>query len=162
MKFGWRSFSFSAHSVGHLLGDRRPFGSACGRSCNLDRAMHETRRAILQKLIRRFNAEKEMDSPSHPSTSNTDRFTRVFVYWLDLQNAIQARQVHVNREKGCTPWACPESRVREAWQALTYPRNVLALEEFFYHLTDDSQLDLARKALEACRQRAKADPGERT
>ena len=114
------------------------------------------------KLIPRFNMQSAKQVEVHfvhsdPSTKegDTDRFNRVLALWLDLQNAIQARPAHVNREQGCTPWKCPDQRVRDNWENFTHPRNALALEEFFYQLSDRSQLELASKALQVCRERRK-------
>jgi len=117
---------------------------------------------LLMKLIPRFNMQSAKQVEVHfvhsdPSTKegDTDRFNRVLALWLDLQNAIQARPAHVNREQGCTPWKCPDQRVRDNWENFTHPRNALALEEFFYQLSDRSQLELASKALQVCRERRK-------
>ncbi len=82
---------------------------------------------------------------------NTEKVERVLALWLDLQNAIQARKTHVKREEGCTPWACPDQHVRNAWGKLTDGRNALAFESLFFHLAEGSQLGLAREALQACR-----------
>jgi len=126
------------------------------------REMWEMRRNILMKLIPRFNTESAKQVEVHfvrPDAStkegNPDRFDRVLALGLDLQNAIQARPAHANREQGCTPWQCPDQRVRDNWRNLTHPRNALALEEFFYQLSDRSQLELASKALQVCRERRK-------
>lgn len=82
---------------------------------------------------------------------NTEKVERVLALWLDLQSAIQSRKTHVKRQEGCTPWACPDSQVRQAWQKLTDGRNSLAFERLFFQLGEGPQLGLAREALQACR-----------
>jgi hypothetical protein len=130
----------------------------------MSRVMCEIRRSILMKLIPRFNTESAKQVEVHfirsdalTNEGDTDRFNRVLALWLDLQNAIQARPAHVNREQGCTPWKCPDQRVRDNWQNLTHPRNARALEKFFYQLSNRSQLELASKALQVCRDRRKKE-----
>lgn len=82
---------------------------------------------------------------------DTTRLNRVLALWLDLQSAIQSRSSHVNREKGCEPWACPDQRVREAWRNLAQPRNAMGLEELFCQLPHGPQLEMVRKALQDSR-----------
>lgn len=82
---------------------------------------------------------------------DTEKFERVLALWIDLQNGIQSRKWHVKREEGCTPWACPDQRVRKAWEKLTDGSNALAFERLFFQLAEGPHLGLAREALQACR-----------
>ncbi len=41
--------------------------------------------------------------------------------------------------------------VRAAWEALTNPKNVLALESLYYQLPEGPLMETARKALQMCR-----------
>ena len=122
--------------------------------------MEGIRRSILEKLIRRLAGS---DHPlanlrvEPPTESNTDRFDRVLALWIDLHRAVMARSEHVNRPNGCSPWNCPDPRVRAAWQALTSPKYVHALENLFYQMPEGAQMELARKALQVCRERQKPD-----
>jgi len=87
---------------------------------------------------------------------DTERFDRVLALWIDVQRAIQLRQSHDRKPEGCTPGNCPDTRVRAAWQALTNPKNVLALESLYYQLPEGPQMEMARKALQVCRERRDA------
>jgi hypothetical protein len=119
--------------------------------------MEEIRRSILEKLFRR------LAKPDHPlanlhsqprsTETDTDRFDRVLVLWIDFQRAVLARTEHANGHNGCSPWNCPDKRVRDAWQDLTHPRNALALESLYHQTPEGPQLELARKALQFCRER---------
>jgi hypothetical protein len=121
--------------------------------------MQETRRSILRKLSSQHNHSNTATESSLPAGSqvegDTERFDRVLALWLDLQNAIQALGEHVKRESGCTPWTCPDHRVRDAWQNLTNPQNSLALEQLFLQLGEGRQLEMVRHALQVCRSRCK-------
>lgn len=86
---------------------------------------------------------------------DTDRFGRVLALWIDVQRAIHLRETHERKPEGCLPWKCPDPRVRDAWDALTNPKNVFALESLFYQLPEGPQMELARKALVMCRERQK-------
>lgn len=93
---------------------------------------------------------------------DTQRFDRVLALWIDVQRAIHLKESHETRLEGCTPWNCPDKSVRDAWEALTHPKNVLALESLYYQLPEGPQMEMARNALQACR-RADNDgtPGRR-
>ncbi len=66
---------------------------------------------------------------------------------------MQSRRQHVDRERGCTPWTCPDQGVRDDWQNLSHPRNAVVLEGLFYQLADGQQLEIVRQALRLCRDR---------
>lgn len=87
------------------------------------------------------------------TTGNTERYDRVFALWVNLQKAMQYRWNDEAREDVPTPWDCQDSRVRKAWDALTHPRNEVALEILTYQLPEDAQLEIVRKALQVCRAR---------
>lgn len=57
------------------------------------------------------------------------------------------------REGTQSPWECEDTRVRRAWEALTNPRNELALEILSHQLPGGSQLKIIRKALQVSRDR---------
>lgn len=87
------------------------------------------------------------------TTGNTERYDRVLALWVDLQRAIQFRWSNEVRESVTTPWDCEDVRVQRAWDAFTHPRNELALEILTCQLPEGQQLETARKALQACRER---------
>ena len=84
---------------------------------------------------------------------DTERFDCVLALWIDVQRAIHFRESHDREPEGCTPWNCPDARVRAAWEALTNPKNVLALESLYHQLPEGPQMEMARKALQICRDR---------
>jgi hypothetical protein len=112
--------------------------------------MEEIGRGIFEKMRRRLMEETRrcMDEKG-----DTERFDRVLALWIDVQRAIHLRERHDTRPNGCTPWNCPDKRVRAAWKALTNPKNVLALESLYYQLPEGTQMEMARKALQICRER---------
>jgi len=113
--------------------------------------MEEIRRSILEKVCRRMAEQYGLRQQG-----DTERFDRVLALWIDLQQAIRLKVAHELRPGGCTPWNCPDKSVRHAWEALTHPNNVLALESLYYQLPEGPQMEMARKALQACRQRRDA------
>jgi len=88
---------------------------------------------------------------------DTERFDRLLALWIDVQRAIHLKGSHEMRAEGCTPWNCADKSVRDAWEALTHPKNVLALESLYYQLPEGPQMDMARNALQACRKRRDAE-----
>lgn len=50
--------------------------------------------------------------------------------------------------------------VQDAWDKLTDPKNLLALESLFYQLPEGPQMEMARKALQVCRDRSARTPAE--
>ena len=85
---------------------------------------------------------------------NTDRMHRVLLLWLEL-NRVAARAYgpgHRRRE----PWTTDDTVVRNAWERLTDPANLLALEQWLCQSAEGEQAEWARKALQVCRERDKA------
>jgi hypothetical protein len=86
--------------------------------------------------------------------NHTDRIHRLLLLWLDLQNAMtRCRPRQSESEKPPDPWNSPHSNVREIWDQLTHPDNLLGLEEWLCQCSDGQTAEWARKALLACRQR---------
>ena len=100
--------------------------------------MEQIRRNILEKLRRRF-AKMEQ--------GNTERFDRVLALWIDLQRAILSRKKSEDPKGDCAPWKSTDKSVQDAWDKLTDPKNLLALESLFYQLPESPQMEMARKAL---------------
>jgi hypothetical protein len=50
--------------------------------------------------------------------------------------------------------------VRDAWDKVTNPGNLLALESLFYQLPEGPQMEMSRKALQVCRDRTARTPPE--
>jgi len=118
------------------------------------RKMEKIKHGILVKLRRRLAEEAGCCAVK---TGDTQLFDRVLALWIDLQTAIRLKQPHEIRPEGCTPWNCPGKAVRDAWEALTHPNNVFALESLYYQLPEGPQMEMARKALQVCRQRRDAE-----
>ena len=91
--------------------------------------MEEIRRSILEKLRRRFAEES-----STMEKGNTERFDRLLALWIDLQRAILSRARPEDQKGDCAPWDSADKGVHDAWDKLTNPTNVLALESLFYQL----------------------------
>lgn len=113
--------------------------------------MEQIRRSILEKLRRRF-AKMEQ--------GNTERFDRVLALWIDLQRAILSRKKSEDQKGGCAPWKSTDKSVQDTWDKLTDPKNLLALESLFYQLPENPQMEMARKALQVCRDRSARAPAE--
>lgn len=113
--------------------------------------MEQIRRNILEKLRRRF-AKMEQ--------GNTERFDRVLALWIDLQRAILSRKKSEDQKGGCAPWKSTDKSVQDTWDKLTDPKNLLALESLFYQLPENPQMEMARKALQVCRDRSARAPAE--
>lgn len=111
---------------------------------NSEPAMEQTRRNILEKLRRRF-AQMEQ--------GNTERFDRVLALWIDLQRAILSREKSEDPKGECAPWESANEAVRDAWSKLTDPSNLLPLESLFFQLPEGPQMEMARKAVQFCRER---------
>ena len=118
------------------------------------RKIEEIKRTIYDKLRRRL---AHQSGSCMTRTVDTEQFDRLLALWIDLQRAMHLREKHDIRPGGCTPWNCADKSVRDAWQALTHPKNVLALESLYYQLPEGPQMDMASKALLACRQRRDAE-----
>lgn len=116
--------------------------------------MEEIRLSILEKVCKRM--AEEYGIQMRPQ-GDTERFDRVLAIWIDVQRAFHLRESHDTKPEGCTPWNCPDARVRAAWDALTNPKNVLALESLYYQLPEGPQMEMAREALQVCRQRRDAE-----
>jgi hypothetical protein len=119
--------------------------------------MEEIKRTIYEK-VRRHMAEG--GEPCMGERGDTERFDRLLALWIDVQRAIHLKGAHEARPQGCTPWNCPDKSVRDAWEALTHPKNVHALESLYYQLPEGPQMEMARKALLTCRQRRDAGLGK--
>lgn len=118
---------------------------------NSDPDMEQIRLNILEKLRQRF-AKMEQ--------GNTERFDRVLALWIDLQRAILSREKSHDPNGECAPWESTDKSVRDAWDKLTSPNNLLALESLFYQLPEGPQMEAARKAVQFCRERQTRKPGE--
>jgi len=57
------------------------------------------------------------------------------------------------RAQDWAPWNSANESVRDAWDKVTNPSNLLALESMFYRLPEGPQMEMARKALQVCRDR---------
>lgn len=109
------------------------------------------KRSIFEKVRRRLAEDQEYIRLIEQG--NTERFHRVLSQWIELQRVIQERDHRNCATNQCTPWQCPDKRVREAWDRLTDPRNAVPLENLFYQLPEGPQLELVREALKVCRDR---------
>lgn len=109
--------------------------------------MEEIGRRIFRNLRRRLVEETMKEQ------GNTEKFDRVLALWIDLQRAIYLRERRDRKQNECVPWDSSDTRVREAWDALTEPTNVLPLESLFYQLPEGPQMEMARHALQASRER---------
>lgn len=90
--------------------------------------------------------------------SDTQRINRLLVLWLDLNRA-RASSNHDCKAQGrpqCEPWNCTNETVRQIWEKLTAPSNLLGLELWHLEAADGQAAEWARKALEECRRREKA------
>ena len=112
---------------------------------NSERDMEQIRQNILEKLRRRF-AQMEQ--------GNTERFDRVLALWIDLNRAILSREKSEDPKGECAPWESANEAVRDAWSKLIDPSNLLPLESLFFQLPEGPQMELARKALQFCRERS--------
>lgn len=121
---------------------------------NTEPDMETIRRNILEKLRRRFAQAGTMEE------GNTERFDRVLALWIDLQRAILLREKSADQKGGCAPWESSDKCVRDAWDKLTNPSNLLALECLFYQLPEGPQMEMARKALQVCRDRSARTPAK--
>lgn len=118
--------------------------------------LEKIRQNIFEKVQRRLAEEARQDLVGKGiTTGNTERYDRVFALWVSLQKAMQYRWNNEVREDAPTPWDCQDQRIRKAWDALTNPRNEVALEILSHQLPEDAQLEIVRKALQVCRERAK-------
>ena len=116
--------------------------------------MEKIKQNIFDKVQRRLADEAARDSIGRGiTTGNTERYDRVFALWVGLQKAMQHRWGNETREDLPPPWECPDARVQKSWDALTHPRNEVALEILSHQLPEDAQLEIVRKALQFCRQR---------
>lgn len=121
---------------------------------NTEPDMEKIRRNILEKLRRRFAQAGTMEE------GNTERFDRVLALWIDLQRAILLREKSADQKGDCVPWESSDKCVRDAWDKLTTPSNLLALESLFYQLPEGPQMEMARKALQVCRDQSVRTPAE--
>jgi hypothetical protein len=89
-----------------------------------DDHMQEIKRSILEELLLRLAQSDhpvKFQSQTHRAETDTDRFDRVLVQWLDLQRAVLARTKLANGHNGCSRWHCPDKRVRDAWMPSSIP-----------------------------------------
>lgn len=87
------------------------------------------------------------------TTGNTERYDRVFALWVSLQKAMQYCWGNEIREPTHMPWDCADARVQKAWDALTHPRNEVALEILTHQLPEGTELKTVRNALLICQER---------
>lgn len=111
---------------------------------NSERDMEQIRRHIIEKLRWRF-AQMEQ--------GNTEKFDRVLALWIDLNRAILLLEKPAGPKSDFAPWESANDAVRNAWDKLTHPDNLLSLESLFYQMPEGPQMGLARKALTFCRER---------
>lgn len=114
-------------------------------------------RSIFEKVQRRLTEEeaKREVIGKGITTGNTERYDRVFALWVGLQKALHHCWSNETREPIHMPWDCGDARVQKAWDALTHPRNAVALEILTHQLPEDAQLEIIRQALQVCQERAK-------
>lgn len=112
------------------------------------------KRSIFEKLQGRFAEEVKRDLIGKGiSTGNTERYDRVVALWVSLRKAMQFEWASEKRMEALKPWESLDQRVRRAWDALTHPRNEVALEIFSHQLSDGMELATIQAALKTCRQR---------
>lgn len=110
---------------------------------------------ILEKFQRRLAEQLKRDRIGKGiSTGNTEHYDRVFALWVNLQKATQFEWADEKRpETTVMPWQSLDQRVRRAWDALTHPRNEVALEILSHQLSDGMELATIQAALKTCRER---------
>lgn len=114
--------------------------------------MKTVKQKIFEKVRRRLAQELDgHQAHNGNSAGNTERYDRVLALWVDMQKAMQFCWSNETRSSVVTPWDCRDVRVRKAWEALTHPRNEMALEILTYQLPEGQQLETARIALQASR-----------
>lgn len=124
--------------------------------------MEKIKHNIFAKVQQRLANEAERDSISKGiAAGNTERYERVFALWVNLQKATQHRWSNETREDVSLPWNCQDARVRNAWDALTQPRNEVALEILSHQLPESTQLEIIRKALQVSRDRKDKEKSSR-
>lgn len=122
-------------------GNHSDFGSA--RHGTVMEDLEAIKQNIFEKARRRLTEEAERDLIGKGiTTGNTERYDRVFALWVNLQKAMEFRWNNEVREAMPTPWDCEDSRVRNAWTALTNPRNELALEILSHQLPEGAELQM--------------------
>ena len=91
--------------------------------------------------------------------SDTGRFTRVLLLWLELYSALaRARIRDGDRPKPePVPWESQDLQVSKIWRQLTDPANLLALEQWLCQSAEGQSAEWAREALSLCRERARRD-----
>lgn len=87
------------------------------------------------------------------TTGNTERYDRVFALWVSLQKTMRFEWANEQRAEALKPWESLDHRVRRAWDALTHPRNEVALEILSHQLPDGMELATIQAALKTCRER---------
>jgi len=85
--------------------------------------------------------------------NNTDRIHRVLLLWLELNKVAAERNGSLQTPH--PPWDSEDAVVRETWNRLTDPANLLALEQWLCQSAEGEQAEWARKALQVCREREK-------
>lgn len=136
----------------HLIGPRHPEVIECffvNKPKVVMERMEEIRRAILEKVRRRLANEYGLCAVGH---GDTEGFDRILALWIDVQRAIHLMEDYGIEQDDCTPWRCPNKCFQDAWAALTNPGNALALESLLHQLPEGSEMELARKALEICKE----------
>lgn len=89
---------------------------------------------------------------------NTERFHRVLLLWLELSKFMGEANAaaHSRNALPDSPWNCDAVPVRDVWRRLTHPDNRFALEQWLCQAAEGEWAEWARKALEVCRDRARA------
>jgi hypothetical protein len=80
---------------------------------------------------------------------------RVLLLWLELNRAVSQAELLAGSVRQ-PPWNSQVPAVREAWDRLTDPANLLALEQWLCQSAEGTQAEWARQALAVCREREKA------
>ena len=91
--------------------------------------------------------------------SDTGRFTRVLLLWLELYSAMARTKTsdaaRSSPEHG--PWDSQDLQVCKIWRQLTDPANLLTLEQWLYQSAEGQSAEWAREALLRCRERAQRE-----
>jgi hypothetical protein len=90
------------------------------------------------------------------SMSEKDKSHEILILHLNLQRAAaQCARARGLPFHSVTPWNSDHQLVREAWQDLTHPRHLSALEDWIQALRENNQIPLwSEEALKECQARA--------
>jgi hypothetical protein len=93
-------------------------------------------------------------------SGHTERFNRVLLNWLALQNAMsRVRQGRPEQDEApLVPWECDDNEVRRLWSDLTRPENRATLWEWLCQSATGEQEIWALQALQECQFRFEHEP----